>query len=863
MNQQQYLEHMIGKDQQGFQELIGKIYPQMEVRAFIKEGVQEMELDPIKNGEHALTRLKLILYAWKYDIDNKVSMTYSRTAHSSDSIMQTLRTCFFSQGWLMELYFLLQKQGKITEEIHTLARDAALDILQLGERGANNRSFFYGLGHAYAIQNFPEVSKCDMWRKYAEAVFYDWYEGGDCVEPGYIAVNISIVVKLGILLGKEEELKSERAQKIFKRYLDHVSPSGLIIAPGDGDDQSSYLDAFKIIYQITGNEEYLWAWEKVSAAGEYGGYRGKCKERKLPENQVICEYREPEENCTQIQLLCPGTANLKDRLILNPSRKTGNPYMAMMIQDRYESYHHMSEDNRGEIYHYEADGVLCLKRSSWYKWAEQTNTVVLKDAVEEFPFVYSEGLHKEHWYHASADLRIMDHFLPDENLEPFLKPIENFKHYEKARDIVHEYDMPLVTQYIDKKSPYGVFLLNTRGIEGKNSQWNLDSITLSIHNFTEEYWNGRSNDHPSCFEASMSWGRDDQCSLAYDNQESDLEICNLHLAGPCGKLYLHTEYDLCSMLQAVWYPLEGGHKLLTEEEFSKLIQVRECAGAPVFRIHCPFGRLDLFFKGFDRHIDSTEEYTRIGFDYCYLSDVSNYLRTPIKILVNGYVSRSLHVDHQQGGVLKECLTEQKGNDCYGEVYYEGVYTYDTAWKRKTLLLEEGYLVVVDEIDPGEDAKGMAGGPIWQLPKPPVMGLHWADAVVESQLKKNLMVYFHPQRGHRFGVQCQPKLWVDREYAFYDRAVLQPGKKEVFVSVLIPHDSAINPIELCKKKNEGGRLEPSIKRSLSGVNTEDERTTGVVTHVEKNHDVTVTFNHPPLCMMKISMKNNGKWSVERG
>ena len=59
----------------------------------------------------------------------------------------------------------------------------------------------------------------------------------------------------------------------------------------------------------------------------------------------------------------------------------------------------------GYIYHYEADGILYLKRSSWYKWAEQTNTVVLKDRVEEFPFVYSEGLIKKPlvpWFCQSA-----------------------------------------------------------------------------------------------------------------------------------------------------------------------------------------------------------------------------------------------------------------------------------------------------------------------------------------------------------------------------------------------------------------------------------------------------------------------------
>ena len=95
-----------------------------------------------------------------------------------------------------------------------------------------------------------------------------------------------------------------------------------------------------------------------------------------------------------------------------------------------------------------------------------------------------------------------------------------------------------------------------------------------------------------------------------------------------------------------------------------------------------------------------------------------------------------------------------------------------------------------------------------------------------------MVYCHPQRGHRYGVQCQHKLWVDREYAFYDRAVLQAGKKEVFVSVLLPHDSSVEPYDICRKKNEGGCLEPwARKHDREGVKLEAEKTKGIVTEIK--------------------------------
>lgn len=859
MTQKEYLQKALGAEP-GFEMLIEDVYPKMEVRAFLKEGIQEFREGGTDGKRRARTRLKLIYAAWKFDKENDVKIRDSLSAHESESILQTMRTCFFSQGWSMELYDLLAGDGWVDEKMREEIRELAVDILKFGERDGNNRAFFYGLGHGFAARNFPELPESSQWRAYAEAVFHDWYDAGDCYEPGYVAHNISWVIKLGQLLGKEEKLKGSRCRRIFERYLDHISPSGLAIAPGDGDDQSSYMGAMKSIYEVTEDKRFLWAYEQVQAAGEYGGYRGKKASRRQPESQVIHEGTLPA-GCTQVQCLYPDTTKILDRIILNPSRETKNPYMAMVINDRYDTLHHESEDNRGDIYHYEADGILYLKRSSWYKWAEQTNTVVLKDRVEEFPFVYSEGLIKNHWYHGSANLRLMEHFMPDERYQMKLERFDRYKHFEKARSIIHHYDMPLPLQYQDKESPYGIFLSNPRGMAGKNQEMDLESIAISFHTFTKEYW----TEGKDRFDVAMTWNRDEHRNLVYSSQAVEVEIKNLHLSGPAGKYMLHDTYDLEAMMEVIVYPINGVGRCLTKEEAGRIVTITYEKGVPIFRIRCDFGRVDLFFKGLKEHVNTTKQYTRIGFDYQYLSDVSTYLRTPIKILVNRITTRSSHVDHQQGGVLMEAKAETAGNDSYGEVSYEGVYTYDTLWKRKTLLTEEGYLIVVDEIMPGADAEGMAGGPVWQLMNPPVMGIQWADAVVEKEKKKSLMVYCHPQRGHRYGVQCQPKLWVDREYAFYDRAVLQAGKKEVFVSVLLPHDSSVEPYDICRKKNEGGCLEPwARKHDREGVKLEAEKTKGIVTELKTDGSVEVRFwKAVSIKDMMVCLDTDGSWKVKRG
>ena len=137
--------------------------------------------------------------------------------------------------------------------------------------------------------------------------------------------------------------------------------------------------------------------------------------------------------------------------------------------------------------------------------------------------------------------------------------------------------------------------------------------------------------------------------------------------------------------------------------------------------------------------------------------------------------------------------------------------------------------------------------------------------MEKEKQKSLRVYCHPQRGHRYGVQCQPKLWVDSEYAFYDRAVLQAGKKEVFVSVLLPHDSSVEPYDICRKKNEGGCLEPwARKHDLEGVKLEEEKTKGIVTELKTDGSVEVRFwKAVSIKDMIVCLDTDGSWKVKRG
>ena len=102
-----------------------------------------------------------------------------------------------------------------------------------------------------------------------------------------------------------------------------------------------------------------------------------------------------------------------------------------------------------------------------------------------------------------------------------------------------------------------------------------------------------------------------------------------------------------------------------------------------------------------------------------------------------------------------------------------------------------------------------------------------------------MVKFHRQRSQVYGVQPQSK-GRSRDYAVFAESRLQAGEKEVFISVMMPHDSNIEATEISAKQ-------------------------GVETELSERGDAEVNI-HPfkkgreePI---KIQMLHDGDWSVVR-
>lgn len=760
--------------------------PKSQIREFLKAGRKELAEDP-QGAAKARYRLETILKQWEESPPISPTGKIDASIHGAGA-RENMREDFFSQAHFFWLLLELERGNQLPASLLEASYPLAVASLHPMERGPNNRSYHFALAQAAAAKLYPQAPETKRWKAYAQAVWQDFAEPGDTYEPGYVEHNMLPLLELATILEKEKDLVAPHLKAFFVRVRKNVSPSGLVIDPGDGDDQEGYPEWLARYAALSRDGTFLWAAEKAMEAGNYGGYRDKYHRRPAPAQAHAAKQKvlgalyeqglKPEvpADGSGVVSIFPKTYPIPDRLILNPSRGSGHPFAAFYLNDTAEALHHANEDNRGELYHYEVDGVLYLKRSSWQKWAAQTNTFVVSDPTLDFPWHATPGLKEGHWYRGSANIRSIRMNQPTAQWQ--LDPQES-----DASPHLH-------LRLHDKKENLGYRWDNPRGLFGEHDQVPLQELTLSFNTFPAPQAGGWS-EKPS-FPASIGWYRDYR-KVAPSAEPTVVRLRDLQLAGPTGTKKLASFDQLPNNLRVVFYPAGTKGSKATDGEvippgrwgdFLKVVEDDDGKSTCV-EVTCPPGRLDLVLTDLDLNIDVTKEYPRLEVDYAYQQGAEKLLRAPIAVFLNGLRFRSLYLDHQQGGVLKKAEAESRGQDSYGIMQYAGVYTADSDWTRQAVLTAEGYLIVVDTFLPGPRANGLVAGPVWQLPMRAKAWEHGFSTPVDFPARQNLLINLAGPEGTELGQQRQAKMWKLVEHAVFARAELKAGQKARFVSVMRP------------------------------------------------------------------------------
>lgn len=819
--------------------------PRIEPRRIIQDAQRDWSAYTTTGNQDlrddSILRVQTLLKRW--EADRESAQAVDDDPHAGTSAFAVMRDDFFVWEGLLAWFQAVQQSEWVPDALSEQVKSFVEATIRPMERGPNNRSFHFALAAVRSAELFPEADAAPTWQRYAEAVWDDWYRLGDSYEPGYVAHHFPQIIELGLALEKTDALRSERARAAWARFANHVAPSGRVVQPGDGGerDQEAYERGLLLAAQVTEDPELAWvalANHRIDSRRARSATALEAVRLQLEEDGITPEM---PEAFSGVQHLFETTHPSADRLILNASREPGSPYMAMYLNDRTNTTFHGHEDNRGDIFHYEVDDALLLRREGWSKWVGHANTLVVTDDVDEFPHYLTKGLATDHWYSARSNLTIVRDYLESDRWEYALEPTFQGMHAFRERE----------------RPELGFSWTNPDALEGQVNNAKLDHVIIRWANFPErehEVFNSHYLTDLD-FAPGMAWYREHR-SVAPSTETYVVTLRDLRISGMDDRRSLWSMAALPEGLELHHYHAGAGSdaepEVFSGDGLANWIEVIDDGSV---RLQCPPGRVDLVVPVKGDAIDFTTDQW-IELDYKLDASARGWLRPPLRILPNGLNPRSMYPDRQQGGVLVDATTEAEEQDRYGRAHYKSIWTAQSEWLRHTLLTEEGILVVLDEFLPGADAVGLAGGPVWHLADAPAQGMHWFSAPAFSTREQRLMVYFHPQRGNEYGSRFLPKLWrTHHGYGVFARRTFQPGEPVFFLSVLVPHSPQT------RAEAVSGRL-----HIHGGLDSARDPKTGIQTHLSDcgTAEVILSGTDPRFRGNRLHLRLNasGEWSVSR-
>ncbi|MCK6488130.1 MAG: hypothetical protein L6R48_07355 [Planctomycetes bacterium] len=728
-----------------------------------------------------------------------------RAKGSRSDEMPNFRDEFFHRPAMMRAYRVMDKAGIMDDGFRRDIRELVEDHYVIRERGPNNRAANFALGCAMAANTWPDSSMATMWRDYAEAVWADWYVPGDTYEPAYTRFHGDLI-RLGVELGKLDDLRGDKLRMTYDRYLGMIGPNGFVVSPGDGGVFSAdhFHDLFVAIMEVAPSPEYCWALKMTFLA------QGNSEEQfSLAYPQYRALVPRPPEWKARVLHRWPATFRVPDQIVLSPGRHPSGSFASFWIWDDCNYlYHGGISDTRGDLTHYQHGGTMLLADLGRYDWPGWNNTLVVGESDSEFPFPRTEGLRGGRWYRGSANLRV---------IRPYMA---------SARFPQSTIEVPGHYGFEDRERPLGVLLGNPDAISGKNDTISLNSVTLEFAVVPLEGETKASK----VFPGRTWWGGYEYRNVCPSAGPVDIMVSDLAVAGPKGTATIAALNEITNNIEVTFVPPgnDGVFKprTLKGSELDEVLRVVDdpATGRPVLRIRTCHGRtvLKILLPGLA--YDVNKDYNRIELSYKYVNDLTGWVRAPIAIGINGSdIQQCLRLDQQQGGILNNSQADSKGGDAAGSVSYSNIWTSDSSWTRRFVLTSEGVLVVRDDFLPGPSADGKYVGPVWQFWRAPESGsiggatADWFDADagvvpvgmnVGPHSKPNdsmrLFAAFMHVPGRVNGVQYQPKHWNANTYAVFSRARATACRAETFVTVFIPHPSDVSP-ESIVEKGKGLRM----------------------------------------------------------
>ena len=161
---------------------------------------------------------------------------------------------------------------------------------------------------------------------------------------------------------------------------------------------------------------------------------------------------------------------------------------------------------------------------------------------------------------------------------------------------------------------------------------------------------------------------------------------------------------------------------------------------------------------------------------------------------------------------KAARAEQRGRDAFGEIRYAAYVQGDCRATRRFVLTAEGYLMIQDEIVPGQGMAGWNAGQLWQIYELQAQGDGWfcsaGDGRYPQAAERCLLVRYALDERTRTGVETIEKRYhcpapngrqARRFFTTYSVRPITAGVKNTFAMIVVPQDPAgLVPAEAAAK-----------------------------------------------------------------
>jgi hypothetical protein len=637
---------------------------------------------------------------------------------------------FFINAGLLHVYEELHELGLVDADDVPILRQV-MRANNYYQKGDNNQAIYRAIGLVQSVRLFPDEPNAQLWRQYADEVWNYWYAQRDITENAshYSSISLNAAIKLTRLSGREELMAAPEIRKVFERYRDQVSPTGAM--PEYGDDYFGealeWIEVFEYAARTYNDPTYLDAAWKVYWF-LYHHYKLEATGNFDTDLWSMVQY-----------------ASLTGLLELQPTalQPSANPVRSRV-----------------------------LTRNEPGKTDSIDKLVLATSRTPGSPFLMSELFGRGFHSHLNRVGAI-------QYIETDGKP-----HYHGMarhnKGATHSNVVAVMSGDAAQNYPFG-----NKTFEP--DKWYHETVPASML-ITSDTEDNTVRFGPLNLRLQAS-------------TEVDFIIDNLRIEGPAGTRMIDTFEDL-----AKWTRRDNPYSPSTDStEGSQALRVRIKPGASAH--YTAFGweyesDPEALKPGYDVDF-SLDEYNVIKYDWKYKAPNA----VDFSIIFRMIVDTNTGIDTVPGDVnnvpvVSQARTEDSPQDAYGEYTLSQYVTHDTILVRKMVLTQEGFLVVQDRLEPGASADGYVAGPVWQTYAPGDRGKNWFDTPSESLVWKmpdgtpgtqpNLLIWMGEAEDRTFGVNKNIEIANNPAPAqtVYAKQPLAAGQAVTFVSVLMPHQTAI-------------------------------------------------------------------------